>query len=112
TPARSPEQRGGGPRGAQAAVVLTDRDTVRRDIHGPVEGRARVLEAPAPDRSGDTAEGEPAPRECTLPFRELVEQIPAITYTEVDDPGSPTGSRVVYLSPQVEPILGYTRAEL
>lgn len=46
-------------------------------------------------------------REAELRFRALVEQIPAITYTQVEDPDSPTGFRSLYVSPQIEGILGY-----
>ena len=46
------------------------------------------------------------------PYRTMVEQIPAIMYTEIDDPSSDTGSWPVFISPQVEAILGYTAAEL
>ena len=46
-------------------------------------------------------------------FRTLVEQIPAVTYTEIsDDPISHTGARTAYISPQAEQILGYTADEL
>jgi len=44
-------------------------------------------------------------------YRALVEQIPAITYTQVEDPDSPTGFRDVYISPQTFDILGYTPEE-
>jgi len=44
-------------------------------------------------------------------YRALVEQIPAITYTQVDDPDSPTGFRDIYISPQTFDILGYTPEE-
>lgn len=46
-------------------------------------------------------------REAEVRYRALVEQIPAITYTQVEDPTSPTGFRDVYISPQTERILGY-----
>ena len=46
-----------------------------------------------------------------MAYRALVEQMPAITYTQVEDPGSPTGFRDVYISPQTERILGYTPEE-
>lgn len=46
-------------------------------------------------------------REAEIRFRALVEQIPAITFTQVEDPESPTGFRNVYVSPQAERILGY-----
>jgi PAS domain S-box-containing protein len=50
-------------------------------------------------------------REAEVRYRALVEQIPAITYTQVEDPSSPTGFRDVYISPQTLPILGYTPEE-
>jgi PAS domain S-box-containing protein len=45
-------------------------------------------------------------REAEVRFRAMVEQIPAIIYTEVDDPDSPTGCRTIYVSPQTLPLLG------
>jgi PAS domain S-box-containing protein len=50
-------------------------------------------------------------REAEVRYRALVEQIPAITYTQVEDPDSPTGFRDVYISPQTQRILGYTSEE-
>lgn len=50
-------------------------------------------------------------REAEVRYRALVEQIPAITYTEIEDETSPTGFRDVYVSPQSERILGYTSFE-
>jgi two-component system, sensor histidine kinase and response regulator len=47
-------------------------------------------------------------REAEVRYRALVESIPVIAYTEVEDPTSPTGSTVLYTSPQSTPILGYT----
>lgn len=47
-------------------------------------------------------------REAEVAYRALVEQIPAITYTQVGDPDSATGFRDIYISPQTTPILGYT----
>src|SRR5437870_985388 len=49
--------------------------------------------------------------EAQLAYRRLVEQIPAITYTQVADPASPTGFRDVYISPQTKSMLGYTAEE-
>jgi PAS domain S-box-containing protein len=46
-------------------------------------------------------------REAEIRYRALVEQISAITYTEIEDPTSPTGFRDVYISPQCTTILGY-----
>jgi PAS domain S-box-containing protein len=45
-------------------------------------------------------------------YRTLVEQIPAMTYIEVPSPGAPETTRLVYVSPQTETILGYTPEEL
>jgi PAS domain S-box-containing protein len=50
-------------------------------------------------------------REAEVAYRALVEQIPAITYTQIPDPDSPTGFRDVYISPQTTAILGYTPYE-
>ncbi len=50
-------------------------------------------------------------RETEVRFRALVESIPAITYTQVEDETSPTGFRDVYISPQTERILGYSPEE-
>lgn len=47
-------------------------------------------------------------REAEIRYRALVENIPAITYTQAEDPSSPTGFRDVYISPQTTRILGYT----
>lgn len=47
-------------------------------------------------------------REAEIRYRALVENIPAITYTQAEDPTSPTGFRDVYISPQTTKILGYT----
>jgi PAS domain S-box-containing protein len=50
-------------------------------------------------------------RETEIRYRALVENIPAITYMQVEDPESPTGFRDVYISPQTTKILGYTPEE-
>lgn len=47
----------------------------------------------------------------TVDYRTLVEQIPAITYTEIHDRSSPTVQRTTYVSPQVTRILGYAPSE-
>ena len=51
-------------------------------------------------------------REAEIRYRALVESISAIAYTQVEDPGSPTGFRDVYISPQTGTILGYAPEEL
>jgi PAS domain S-box-containing protein len=50
-------------------------------------------------------------RETEVRYRALVESIPAITYTQVEDETSPTGFRDLYISPQTERILGYRPEE-
>ncbi len=45
-------------------------------------------------------------------YRTLVEQMPAITYVELPSPEAPEESRLVYMSPQSEQIVGYTAQEL
>ncbi len=46
-------------------------------------------------------------REAEVRYRALVEQIPAITYTEIEDDTTPLGYREIYISPQSERLLGY-----
>ncbi len=53
------------------------------------------------------AAGHPAGHWAAAGFRALVEQAPAVLYVEVDDPSSPTGTRIAYMSPQVDRVLGY-----
>jgi PAS domain S-box-containing protein len=66
-----------------------------------------------PTLLGERGAGTPveALRRAEVRYRALVEQIPAITYTQVEDPRSPTGFRDVFISPQTLPILGYTPEE-
>ncbi len=40
-------------------------------------------------------------------YDRLVEKAPAVLYVELDDEFSPSGARIVYMSPQVERVLGY-----
>jgi PAS domain S-box-containing protein len=55
---------------------------------------------------GDETQGEGA-----VDYRTLVEQIPAITYTEVHDPRAPSGQRTTFVSPQAARILGHRPQE-
>ncbi|HEX6845279.1 MAG TPA: PAS domain-containing protein [Actinomycetota bacterium] len=50
---------------------------------------------------------EEAARRADERFRVLVEQMPAIVYTERVEPGTPTVTAMDYVSPQVEAILGH-----
>jgi PAS domain S-box-containing protein len=45
-------------------------------------------------------------------YRTLIEQIPAVVYVEAVDQHDPSSSRIVFVSPQVEQLLGYTAEEL
>ena len=50
-------------------------------------------------------------REARVRYRSLVEAIPAITYLEHASPQAPDESRFAFISPQIEPILGFTPDE-
>ena len=78
-----------------------------------LEGRDPLLIVRASDVDGRAAAGSryQEMREAEIRYRALVESIPAITYTQVEDPESPTGFRDVYISPQTATILGYLPEE-
>lgn len=61
---------------------------------------------------GERKRAEAEFSEAEARYRTLVEQIPAMTYIELPTPGEPKVSRMVYVSPQTERILGYTPVEL
>jgi len=77
------------------------------------DGDDRLVVVRASDDAGHVAAGARyyELREAEVRYRALVEQIPAITYTEIEDETSPIGYRDVYISPQAEHILGYTPFE-
>jgi PAS domain S-box-containing protein len=50
-------------------------------------------------------------REAEERYRQLVEEIPAVTYLDEFDPDDPESWPTVYISPQVETVLGYTAEE-
>ena len=60
----------------------------------------------ADPHGGDDVTGEGA-----VDYRTLVEQIPAITYTEVHDLHAPSGQRTTFVSPQAARILGHAPKE-
>ena len=72
--------------------------------------KAAYLEAVNHQLQADIADRqriEEARRQAELRYRALVEQIPAVVYMDVAD----TEGTCLYISPQVEPILGYTPAD-
>jgi PAS domain S-box-containing protein len=77
------------------------------------DGDSAILIVRASDIDGRIAAGARYTelREAEIAYRALVEQMPAITYTQIADPDSPTGFRDVYISPQTETILGYSSYE-
>lgn len=54
---------------------------------------------------------EDALREAEIKYRTLVENLPAIVYLDQYDPTAPAKYRPIYMSPQVETILGYSPNE-
>jgi PAS domain S-box-containing protein len=56
-------------------------------------------------------QAEEALREAEARFRALVEQVPAAIYTQVIDEEDSSISKTVYISPQTEPLLGYSVEE-
>ncbi len=69
------------------------------------------LERSVPVAEATNGEARPDTPAGAVDYRTLVEQIPAITYTEVHDSGSATGQRTTYVSPQASRILGHTASE-
>jgi two-component system, sensor histidine kinase and response regulator len=90
----------------EARVIRLSAETI-------TDGEDRIVVVRATDDAGRGAAGARyyELREAEVRYRALVEQIPAITYTEIEDESSPIGYRDVYLSPQVESILGYSPFE-
>jgi PAS domain S-box-containing protein len=113
----------------RAHALLRERGTLDADAHVLTpSGEARIIRmwgeavtdggepivvVRASDVAGRLAAGTRyyELREAEVRYRALVEQIPAITYTELEDEKSPVGYRDVYISPQTERILGYTPFE-
>jgi PAS domain S-box-containing protein len=50
-------------------------------------------------------------RDAEERYRQLVEEIPAVTYLDECDPDDPATWPTIYISPQVETVLGYTPEE-
>jgi len=75
-----------------AEIVASDGLVVIRasDVDGRVAAKTRYREL----------------RETEVRFRAMVEQMPAIVYTQIEDVSSPTGYRDIYVSPQTLTLLG------
>ena len=59
----------------------------------------------------EQVEAEERVRQAEQRYRTLIERVPAITYLEEVDPADPGRTRVVFVSPQVQQILGYAPEE-
>jgi PAS domain S-box-containing protein len=57
-------------------------------------------------------EAERAMREAEEKYRSIVENNPAVIYTQEFDPGDPSASRTTYVSPRQAELLGYTEDEV
>jgi PAS domain S-box-containing protein len=90
-------------------AVLLDRDQAGRPktFHGVLVDITARKEAEASARA---AESKATMAEAR--YRALVEQIPAMTFIEMPSPGDPRSSHLTFVSPQSEPILGYTPQQL
>lgn len=100
--------------GFDATVQPTEGETrVIRLWAELVEGGEPLVIVRASDVDGRVAAGSRYAelREAEIRFKALVEQMPAITLTQIEDPQSPTGFRIAYVSPQAERILGYPTEE-
>ena len=80
--------------------------TAVRDEEGNLRGFSNVTR----DITGNK-KTEEALRKSETKFRTLVEQIPAVTYIEAPDEGDEPEWNMLYVSPQVEDLLGYTPEE-
>jgi PAS domain S-box-containing protein len=105
----------GGPFNVRYRLIAADGRTVwisdqGRAIEYDERGRPTVWQGIMLDVS-DQELAQRGRRAAEQRFRALVEQLPAMVYIEIPTQAS-TESRLRYLSPQVETILGYTPAEL
>ena len=89
---------------AELASVVLDNARLYEAAREELGERQRVEEAlRASEGQLRTAEAQ---------YRNLVEQIPAITYINELDQSAPDGYRTLYVSPQVEALLGYSPDDL
>jgi PAS domain S-box-containing protein len=101
----------GSSRGFETVHRREDGTTIRVRVNSSLielEDRRAVLSV-----SRDLTEHEEAEialRSSELKYRSLVERIPAVTYIEAPDAGEPEWN-LLYVSPQVEDLLGYTPEE-
>jgi len=74
------------------------------------EGRPKLWQGVMVDIT-ERRRAEEALEEAEAKYRALVEQNPAVIYTQVIDEADPSTARTVYISPQAEALLGYTVEE-
>jgi PAS domain S-box-containing protein len=74
------------------------------------EGRERMWQGFMFDIT-ERREAEAALAEAEARYRLLIEQVPAVMYTQAIDPSDPTTSNTVYIGPRTEELLGYTVEE-
>ncbi len=89
-------------------VWILDRATL---LSRDPQGRPAVFHGVMLDVS-EQVRAEERIRQAEARYRTLVERIPAITYVEEVEPGRPDRSRLLFISPQVEQVLGYSPREL
>ena len=99
----------GGP--GQIRGVLVE-ITETKALQAALERARDGLERRVHERTADLRAANAAFAAAEERYRTLVEQLPAITYLDEIDPASPVGIRPIFISPQVETILGYAPDEL
>jgi PAS domain S-box-containing protein len=95
------------------ATIVTPADEMRvlrmwAEVVGIEREQLIVIQASDIDGRASAGSRYHELREAEVRYQALVESMPAIAYTEVEDPTSPTGSKILYTSPQSTRILGYT----
>ena len=89
-------------------VWIRDRGRV---LERDPSGRPRIMQGLAEDITNEKLASESVRASQQL-YRTLVEELPAITFIEAPAPDAPRETRLTYVSPQVEAVLGYTPEEL
>jgi PAS domain S-box-containing protein len=95
---------------AKDGRIVWIRDTGRA-LPAEADGRPAILNGIMIDITAEKVNEERL-RSAEERYRTLVEQIPAITYIESVEGDDPERTRIVFMSPQVREILGYSPDEL